>query len=148
VLLYQAMLHPIASPGLSCRLYFHRYTDDAADLCDVLSSFGRTKATLHEISGMLGFAGKASGIDGGQVEQLVAEGRIAEVFGGAQISRSSIYQCRGAFPFRHHRAGSLSGADASETICASHSLAEVSARQCSMRPALTLLKFTEFSDIG
>jgi 3'-5' exonuclease len=73
------MLHPIAPPGLSCRPYFHRYTDDAVDLCDVLSSFGRTKATLHEISGMLGFAGKASGIDGGQVEQLVAEGRIAEV---------------------------------------------------------------------
>lgn len=28
---------------------------------------------------MLGFAGKASGIDGGRVEQLVAEGRIVEV---------------------------------------------------------------------
>jgi Predicted 3'-5' exonuclease related to the exonuclease domain of PolB len=45
----------------------------------VLSSFGRAKATLHEISRMLGFAGKASGIDGGQVGQLVAEGRITEV---------------------------------------------------------------------
>ena len=73
------MLHRIAAPGLSCRPYFHRYTDDAVDLCDVLSSFGRAKATLHEISRMLGFAGKASGIDGGQVEQLVAEGRIGEV---------------------------------------------------------------------
>jgi 3'-5' exonuclease len=79
VLRYRAMLHRIAAPGLSCRPYFHRFTDDAIDLCDVLSSFGRAKATLHEISRMLGFAGKASGIDGGQVEQLVAEGRIAEV---------------------------------------------------------------------
>jgi predicted PolB exonuclease-like 3'-5' exonuclease len=73
------MLHRIAAPGLSCRPYFHRFTDDAVDLCDVLSSFGRAKATLHEISRMLGFAGKASGVDGGQVEQLVAEGRIADV---------------------------------------------------------------------
>jgi predicted PolB exonuclease-like 3'-5' exonuclease len=79
VLRYRAMLHRIAAPGLSSRPYFHRYTDDAVDLCDVLSSFGRAKATLHEISRMLGFAGKASGIDGGQVEQLVCEGRIAEV---------------------------------------------------------------------
>jgi predicted PolB exonuclease-like 3'-5' exonuclease len=79
VLRYRAMLHRISAPGLSIRPYFHRFTDDAVDLCDVLSSFGRTKATLHEISRMLGFAGKASGIDGGQVEQLVAEGRIAEV---------------------------------------------------------------------
>src|SRR4051794_26674580 len=37
------------------------------------------RATLHEISRMLGFTGKASGIDGGQVEELVREGRIAEV---------------------------------------------------------------------
>ena len=79
VLRYRAMLHRIAAPGLACRPYFHRYTDDAVDLCDVLSSFGRAKATLHEISRMLGFAGKASGIDGGQVEQLVADGRIDEV---------------------------------------------------------------------
>jgi predicted PolB exonuclease-like 3'-5' exonuclease len=79
VLRYRAMLHRIAAPGLAGRPYFHRYTDDAVDLCDVLSSFGRAKATLHEISRMLGFAGKASGIDGGQVEQLVVEGRIDEV---------------------------------------------------------------------
>ena len=79
VLRYRAMLHRIAAPGLSNRPYFHRYTDDAVDLCDVLSSFGRAKATLHEISRMLGFAGKASGVDGGQVEQLVGEGRLADV---------------------------------------------------------------------
>jgi predicted PolB exonuclease-like 3'-5' exonuclease len=79
VLRYRAMLHRIAAPGLSCRPYFHRYTDDAVDLCDVLSSFGRARATLHETSKMLGFAGKASGIDGGQVEQLVAEGRMTEI---------------------------------------------------------------------
>jgi Predicted 3'-5' exonuclease related to the exonuclease domain of PolB len=50
---------------------FHRFTDDAVDLCDVLSSFGRAKATLHEISRMLGFAGKASGIDASYLPQLL-----------------------------------------------------------------------------
>jgi predicted PolB exonuclease-like 3'-5' exonuclease len=79
VLRYRAMLHRISAPGLSCRPYFHRYTEDAVDLCDVLSSFGRARATLHEISRMLGFPGKRSGIDGGQVERLVDEGRIEEV---------------------------------------------------------------------
>jgi predicted PolB exonuclease-like 3'-5' exonuclease len=79
VLRYRAMLHRISAPGLACRPYFHRYTDDAVDLCDVLSSFGKARATLHEISRMLGFPGKASGIDGGQVEALVGEGRIKEV---------------------------------------------------------------------
>jgi predicted PolB exonuclease-like 3'-5' exonuclease len=79
VLRYRAMLHRISAPGLACRPYFHRYRDDAVDLCDVLSSFGKAGAKLHEISRMLGFAGKASGIDGGQVEQLVAQGRIVEV---------------------------------------------------------------------
>ena len=79
VLRYRAMLHGIAAPGLSCRSYFHRFTDDAVDLCDVLSSFGNAKATLHQISRTLNLPGKASGIEGSQVEQLVQEGRIVEV---------------------------------------------------------------------
>src|SRR3954452_16949017 len=49
VLRYRAMLHRISAPGLSCRRYFHRFTDDAVALCDVLSSFGKAGATLHEI---------------------------------------------------------------------------------------------------
>ena len=39
VLRYRAMVHGVAAPGLSVRQYFHRYTEDAIDLCDVLSSF-------------------------------------------------------------------------------------------------------------
>jgi predicted PolB exonuclease-like 3'-5' exonuclease len=39
VLRYRAMVHAIAAPGLSLRPYFNRYTEDAVDLCDVLSSF-------------------------------------------------------------------------------------------------------------
>jgi predicted PolB exonuclease-like 3'-5' exonuclease len=73
------MAHKIAAPGLACRSYFYRYSNHAVDLYDVLSSFGNVKATLHEISTTLGFDGKASGVDGSHVEQMVREGRIPEV---------------------------------------------------------------------
>jgi 3'-5' exonuclease len=39
VLRYRALVHGVAAPGLSARPYFNRYTEDAVDLCDVLSSF-------------------------------------------------------------------------------------------------------------
>jgi hypothetical protein len=48
VLRYRAMVHGVSAPGLSTRPYFHRYTEDAVDLCDALSSFSsQGKATLH-----------------------------------------------------------------------------------------------------
>ena len=38
----------VSAPGLSSRPYFNRYTEDAFDLCDVLSSFApHTKASLN-----------------------------------------------------------------------------------------------------
>jgi hypothetical protein len=33
------MVHAIPAIGLAARPYFHRYSDDAIDLCDVLSSY-------------------------------------------------------------------------------------------------------------
>jgi 3'-5' exonuclease len=39
VLRYRAMVHGVTAPGLCARPYFNRYTEDATDLCDVLSSF-------------------------------------------------------------------------------------------------------------
>jgi hypothetical protein len=51
VLRYRAMIHAVAAPGLTARPYFNRYTEDALDLCDVLSSFApHTKASLNELS--------------------------------------------------------------------------------------------------
>jgi predicted PolB exonuclease-like 3'-5' exonuclease len=51
VLRYRAMIQGVSAPGLSTRPYFHRYTEDAIDLCDVFSSFSsQSKATLHEIN--------------------------------------------------------------------------------------------------
>jgi predicted PolB exonuclease-like 3'-5' exonuclease len=80
VLRYRAMLHQLPAPGLAARPYYHRYTEDALDLCDALSSFdGRLKLKLGDLCQTLGMRGKSDGIDGSQVEQMVAEGRISDV---------------------------------------------------------------------
>ena len=53
---------------LQVRQYFHRYTDDAVDLCDVLGSYvpgGKVK--LDEVSKILGLPGKPDGVDGSHV---------------------------------------------------------------------------------
>jgi hypothetical protein len=52
------MIHGISPPGLAVRPYFNRYTDDAVDLCDLLSSFAPdTKASLNELSKIIGMPG-------------------------------------------------------------------------------------------
>jgi 3'-5' exonuclease len=80
VLRYRAMVHKVPAIGLSARPYFHRYTDDAIDLCDVLSSFAPgAKATLHELCRVMGLPGKPSGIDGSQVAQYYRDGWIREI---------------------------------------------------------------------
>jgi predicted PolB exonuclease-like 3'-5' exonuclease len=80
ILRYRAMVHGVSAPGLSTRPYFHRYTEDAIDLCDALSSFSPGgKATLHEVSRVIGLPGKPKGFDGGEVERYFHEGKIKEI---------------------------------------------------------------------
>ena len=80
VLRYRAMAHKVPAMGLSVRPYFHRYTDDAIDLCDVLSSFSpNAKSTLLELCRILGLPGKPHGIDGSEVEKYYQDGRIREI---------------------------------------------------------------------
>ena len=80
VLRYRAMVNGVAAPGLSLRPYFHRYTEDAIDLCDVLSSFNpQGKATLHELCRVMGLPGKPDGIRGADVEKYCRDGRIREI---------------------------------------------------------------------
>jgi predicted PolB exonuclease-like 3'-5' exonuclease len=70
----------ISAPGLAVRPYFNRYTEDAVDLCDILSSFApHTKASLNELSKIMGMPGKPEGIDGTEVEQYFLEGKIKEI---------------------------------------------------------------------
>jgi predicted PolB exonuclease-like 3'-5' exonuclease len=80
VLRYRAMVHGVAAPGLAARPYFHRYTEDAVDLCDVLSSFNsQAKATLHELCRVRGLPGKPDGITGAEVEKYYHDGHIREI---------------------------------------------------------------------
>jgi 3'-5' exonuclease len=80
VLRYRAMIHGVSAPGLAARPYFNRYTEDAVDLCDILSSFApHTKASLNELSKIMGMPGKPAGIDGTDVERYFLEGRIKEI---------------------------------------------------------------------
>jgi 3'-5' exonuclease len=80
VLRYRAMIHGISAPGLAVRPYFNRYTEDAVDLCDILSSFApHAKASLDELSKIMGMPGKPEGIDGTEVERYFLEGRIKEI---------------------------------------------------------------------
>ena len=74
------VLNRISAAGLQVRQYFHRYTDDAIDLCDVLGSYvpgGKVK--LDEVSKILGLPGKPGGVDGSHVEEMVQAGQIDEV---------------------------------------------------------------------
>lgn len=80
VLRYRAMVNGVSAPGLANRSYFNRYTEDALDLCDVLSSFSaQGRATLHEICRVMGLEGKPDGIQGKDVARYFAEGRIKEI---------------------------------------------------------------------
>jgi predicted PolB exonuclease-like 3'-5' exonuclease len=80
VLRYRAMVNRVAAEGLQVRQYFHRFTEDALDLCDVLGSYvPGVKVKLDEVTKILGLPGKPEGIDGSQVEKMVLDGQIEEV---------------------------------------------------------------------
>ncbi len=80
VLRYRSMIHGVSAPGLAVRPYFNRYTEDAVDLCDILSSFApHTKASLNELSKIMGMPGKPESIDGSDVERYFLDGRIKEI---------------------------------------------------------------------
>jgi predicted PolB exonuclease-like 3'-5' exonuclease len=80
VLRYRAMVNRVSAEGLQVRPYFHRYGDDALDLCDVLGSYvPGAKVKLDEVSKILGLTGKPDGVDGSRVEEMVLAGQIDEV---------------------------------------------------------------------
>jgi predicted PolB exonuclease-like 3'-5' exonuclease len=80
VLRYRAMINFVSAPGLSARPYFNRYTDDALDLCDALSSFNQqARATLDEISKIMGMPGKPAGMKGSEVDAYYRAGRIKQI---------------------------------------------------------------------
>jgi predicted PolB exonuclease-like 3'-5' exonuclease len=93
VLRYRAMIHGVSAPGLAARLYFNRYTEDAVDLCDILSSFApHTKASLNELTKIMGLPGKPEGIDGSEVERYFLEGRIKEIAEYCEVDVVNTYR--------------------------------------------------------
>src|SRR6202040_3066095 len=80
VLRYRAMVNRVPAAGLQVRQYFHRYAEDALDLCDVLGSYvPGAKVKLDDVSKILGLSGKPEGLDGTCVEEMVLSGQIEEV---------------------------------------------------------------------
>jgi predicted PolB exonuclease-like 3'-5' exonuclease len=87
------MVHGVAAPGLAARPYFHRYTEDAVDLCDVLSSFSsQAKATLHELCRVMGLPGKPDGMTGTEVEKYYRAGHIREIADYCEIDVLNTYR--------------------------------------------------------
>src|SRR5262249_43299190 len=92
VLRYRAMVNRVSAQGLQVRPYFHRGTDDALDLCDVLESHAAgAKLRVDELSRILGLTFKPNrqsrvlgfykpdAIDSSRVEELVLAGQIETV---------------------------------------------------------------------
>ena len=121
VLRYRAMINEVTAPGLYTRPYFNRYSEDALDLCDVLSSFTPgARATLDEISRAMGLPGKPAGIDGSEVASYFLQGRIKEIADYCETDIVNTYRLwlrhelfRGRLPETEYRA---SEADLSEFI--------------------------------
>jgi 3'-5' exonuclease len=119
VLRYRAMIHSVPAPGLAARPYFNRYTEDAVDLCDILSSFApHTKASLNELSKIMGMPGKPDGIDGTEVERYFLEGRIKQIAEYCEGDVVNTYRVwlryelfRGRLAESEHRASERSLAD-------------------------------------
>ena len=93
VLRYRAMVHRLPAAGLLARPYFHRYTEDAIDLCDVLCSFNsHRKASLHEICRVMSLPGKPADMRGEDVERYFREGRIKEIADYCESDVVNTYQ--------------------------------------------------------
>ena len=89
------MVHKVPASGLSARPYFHRYSGDATDLCDVLSSFApRGKATLHEFCRVMGLPGKPDAFNGADVDRYFREGRIREIADYCESDVVNTYRVR------------------------------------------------------
>jgi hypothetical protein len=93
--------HQRRSAGLQVRPYFHRFSDDALDLCDALGSFSPgARVKLDEISKILSLSGKPEGVDGVAVALARAAegGKLVAVLRSTQTRRSP-----GHWPRPHSR---------------------------------------------
>ena len=84
---------------------------DQPDLCDALSSFSpQGRATLDEVSKIMGMPGKPAGMKGSEVASYYRAGQLKEI---ADYCETDVFNCRRAQPWRrpehrlclHHPAG-------------------------------------------
>jgi 3'-5' exonuclease len=93
VLRYRAMINRVGAPGLECRRYWYRYSDDCLDLCDALSCYSAGgKVGLDDLCRALRFPGKPDGMSGSDVDRYVQERRLTEVAGYCEIDVISTYR--------------------------------------------------------
>jgi hypothetical protein len=83
VLRYRAFAMTIpaqAIHGGNGKDYWYRFGRDHLDICDVISGFGASaRPSLAELAALSGIPAKIGGIDGSQVEVMVAAGRLEEI---------------------------------------------------------------------
>jgi predicted PolB exonuclease-like 3'-5' exonuclease len=83
VLRYRALALAVPAQtihGSNGRDYWYRYGRDHFDICDVISGFGASaRPSLAELAALSGIPAKIGGIDGSQVELMVAAGRMEEL---------------------------------------------------------------------
>jgi 3'-5' exonuclease len=83
VLRYRAFALTIPAQGIhggNGKDYWYRYGRDHLDICDVISGFGASpRPSLAELAALSGIPAKIAGIDGSQVEPMVAAGRLEEL---------------------------------------------------------------------
>ncbi len=117
VLRYRAMINGVSAPGLSARAYFNRYTEDAVDLCDILSSFSaQGKASLNELSRIMGLPGKPDGINGGEVFRYFREGKIKDIADYCETDIVNTYRVWLRFELFRGRLGESEYAGSEESL--------------------------------
>ncbi len=106
VLRYRAMIQGVPAPGLTVRPYYRRYDEAGLDLCDVLANFdARGRIGLDALCRAMGVPGKPEGVDGGNVADLVAQGRMDAV---AAYCRADVVATYRIFLAYEHLRGNLS----------------------------------------
>lgn len=68
--------------GSNGKDYWYRYGRDRIDICDAISGFGASpRPSLAELAALCGIPAKIDGLEGSQVELMVAMGRLEQLAG-------------------------------------------------------------------
>ncbi len=78
--------------GSNGKDYWYRYGRDHIDICDAISGFGASaRPSLAELAALSGIPAKIKGLEGSQVELMVAAGQLEEVAAYCETDIFSTY---------------------------------------------------------